>query len=132
MDKKLKYAIMDIMENESNLEQEFVIDLIKKIAPILDVEALKEKEYKRMANSLICSFRDEKGIRDVFVIKNNEDMTAYINVAKSKEIDDLYKVRNRLDSNIKGNQKSFEKVKSRLFLLENQMSIADLKVEKSL
>ena len=126
MDKKLRYALMDIMENEENLEQEFVIDLIKKRAPLIDVDALKEKEYKRMANSLISSFKDEKGIRDVFVIKNDEDMTAYINVARSKEIDNLNKVRDRLDSNVKGNQKSLDKVTRRLFLLENQISVADI------
>ncbi len=126
MDKKLRYALMDIMENEENLEQEFVIDLIKKRAPLIDVDALKEKEYKRMANSLISSFKDEKGIRDVFVIKNDEDMTAYINVARSKEIDNLNKVRDRLDSNVKGNQKSLDKVTRRLFLLENQVTIAEI------
>lgn len=128
MDKKLRYALMDIMENEENLEQEFVIDLIKKRAPLIDVDALKEKEYKRMANSLISSFKDEKGIRDVFVIKNDEDMTAYINVARSKEIDNLNKVRDRLDSNVKGNQKSLDKVTRRLFLLENQVTIAEMAV----
>lgn len=128
MDKKLRYALMDIMENEENLEQEFVIDLIKKRAPLIDVDALKEKEYKRMANSLISSFKDEKGIRDVFVIKNDEDMTAYINVARSKEIDNLNKVRDRLDSNVKGNQKSLDKVTRRLFLLENQVTIAEIAV----
>lgn len=126
MDKKLRYALMDIMENEENLEQEFVIDLIKKRAPLIDVDVLKEKEYKRMANSLISSFKDEKGIRDVFVIKNDEDMTAYINVARSKEIDNLNKVRERLDSNVKGNQKSLDKVTRRLFLLENQVTIAEI------
>lgn len=128
MDKKLRYALMDIMENEENLEQEFVIDLIKKRAPLIDVDVLKEKEYKRMANSLISSFKDEKGIRDVFVIKNDEDMTAYINVARSKEIDNLNKVRDRLDSNVKGNQKSLDKVTRRLFLLENQVTIAEMAV----
>jgi len=29
-----------------NLEQDFVIDLLKKLAPELDSEHLKEKEYK--------------------------------------------------------------------------------------
>lgn len=126
MDKRIKHAIMDIMQNENNLEQEFVIDLLKKMAPKLDVENLKEKEYKRMANSLICSFKDETGVRDIFVITNNDLMTEYINVSRSKEVEDLNKVRTRLENNINGNKKSLKKVESRLFLIENQMSIADI------
>lgn len=123
---------MEIMESEENLEQEFVIDLIRERAPLLDVEALKEKEYKKMANQLISSFKDEKGIRDVFVITNNEDMTAYVNIARTKEIEDLKKVENRLVKNVEGNQKSLNKVSGRLFLLENQITVADLKAEESL
>ena len=126
MDKRIKHAIMDIMQNENNLEQEFVIDLLKKMTPKLDVENLKEKEYKRMANSLICSFKDETGVRDIFVITNNDLMTEYINVSRSKEVEDLNKVRTRLENNINGNKKSLKKVESRLFLIENQMSIADI------
>lgn len=126
MDKKIKEKILSIMQDESNLEQEFVIELLKEYAPNLDVDNLKERQYKQMANQVISSFKDETGIRDIFVIKNNEDMTEYLNVAKSKEIDDLKKVSYRLDRNIKGNQKSLDKVNRRLFLLENQISIADL------
>jgi len=129
MDRKIKEAIWNIMENEANLEQEFVIDLLKQYDPVLDVENLKEKEYKRMSNSLISSYRDEIGVRDVFVITNDNDMTAYINVARSKGIDDLKQVKNRLENNVKGNQKSLSKVEGRLFLIENQISIADLKSE---
>lgn len=129
MDKKLKYSLMEIIQAESNIEQDFIIDLIKKYAPMIDIQALQDKEYKRMANQLISSLRDETGVRDVFVIKTDEEMTEYLNVARTKEVNDLYKVRNRLDSNIKGNQKSLDKVNSRLFLLENQISIADFNVE---
>lgn len=130
MDFKIKEKIIAIMQDESNIEQEFVIELLKSYAPNLDVENLKEREYKQMANRVISSFKDETGIRDMFVIKNGEDMTEYLNVSKSKEIDDLKKVSYRLDRNIKGNQKSLDKVNRRLFLLENQMTIADLKIKE--
>jgi len=126
MDKKIKEAIMSIMDIESNLEQDFVTDLVKKYVPELDIENLKEKEYKQMANRLISSLKDEKGIRDVFVITNNFEMSEYINVSRSKEIDDLKKVRNRLKGNVEGNQKSLSKVEDRLYLIENQISIADI------
>ena len=131
MDKKIKDAIMNLMESESNLEQDFVIDLIKKYAPLLDTESIVNKEYKKMANQLISSFKDEKGIRDIFVITGDDDMTEYINVARSKQIKDLAKVRNRLKNNVEGNQKSLNKVLNRLFLLDNQMSISDLKAGES-
>lgn len=130
MDLKIKEKIITIMQDESNIEQEFVIELLKEYAPSLDVENLKEREYKQMANRVISSFKDETGIRDMFVIKNDEDMTEYLNVSKSKEIDDLKKVRYRLDRNIKGNQKSLDKVNRRLFLLENQISIADISAKE--
>ncbi|HCX62539.1 MAG TPA: hypothetical protein DHU59_08890 [Clostridiales bacterium] len=126
MDKRIKEAIFSIMEVESNLEQDFVVDLVKKYVPELDVESLKEREYKTMANRLISSLKDEKGIRDVFVINNDYDMPEYLNVARSKEIDDLKKVRNRLKGNVEGNQKSLSKVEDRLYLLENQISISDI------
>jgi hypothetical protein len=118
------------MEDEANLEQEFVVDLIKQLAPALDVENLKEAKYKTMANGIIRQLKDETGIRDIFVINNEEDFTEYVNVSKSKKIDDLKKVQARLENNINGNTKSLEKVKSRLFLLENQMSISDLSVKE--
>lgn len=130
MDLKIKEKIITIMQDESNIEQEFVIELLKEYAPNLDIENLKEREYKQMANRVISSFKDETGIRDMFVIKNDEDMTEYLNVSKSKEIDDLKKVRYRLDRNIKGNQKSLDKVNRRLFLLENQISIADISAKE--
>lgn len=126
MDKEIKEAIIQIMDVESNLEQEFVIDLIKKLSPELDIEKLKEREYKKMANRLISSFKDEKGIRDVFVITNDMDMSEYINVTRSKEVDDLNKVRDRLENNVAGNQRSLEKVEDRLYLLKNQISINEV------
>lgn len=126
MDKKLKHSIMDILQNEGNLEQDFVIDLIKKYAPLLDIESLKEKEYKKMANQIISSLKDETGVRDVFVIKDDYETTEYINVSRSKEVDDLKKVKNRLRKNVEGNQKSLDKVERRLYLLENQEVIAEV------
>ena len=117
---------MNVMDTESNLDQDFVIELIKNYSPLLDVENLKEKEYKKMANQLISSLKDEKGIRDIFVIKDDYDSTEYVNVSRSKEADDLKKVKNRLRKNVEGNQKSLDKVERRLFLVENQMTIADV------
>ncbi len=128
MDKKIKEAIWNIMNEESNLEQDFVIELLKQYAPKLETQSLIEKEYKKMANQLISSFKDDKGIRDVFVINNDFDLTAYVNVSRTKVVDDLKKVKNRLRKNVEGNQKSLLKVESRLYLLENQMTISEVAV----
>lgn len=129
MNKKVKEALLDIMADRPNVVKEEVIELIKTYDDAIDVEALMNKEYSARATRLMTTFRDEKGVRDVFTIKNNEDASEFVNISRSKEIDDLYKVKDRLDSNIKGNQKSFYKVERRLFLLENQISMADLNSE---
>jgi len=71
-----------------------------------------------MANSLISSFKDETGVRDIFVITNNDLMTEYINVSRSNEVESLNKVKTRLENNINGNKRSLKKVENRLFLLE--------------
>lgn len=126
MNKKVKEAILDIMAERPNIEKEEVIELIKTYDDAIDVEALIEKEYKARATRLMTTFKDEKGIRDVFTIKNNEDLSEYINVARSKEVEDLKKVEARLVGNIQGNQRSLEKVTTRLFLVENQLTINDL------
>jgi len=67
---------------------------------------------------LISSFKDETGVRDIFVITNNDLMTEYINVSRSNEVESLNKVKTRLENNINGNKRSLKKVENRLFLLE--------------
>lgn len=126
MNKKVKEAILDIMHERPNIEKEEVIELIKIYDDAIDVEALIDKEYKARATRLMATFKDEKGIRDVFTIKNNDDLSEYVNIARSKELQDLSKVRIRLVGNIEGNQKSLKKVEARIILVEGQQTVFDI------
>lgn len=126
MNKKVKEAILDIMADTPNIEKSEVIELIKTYDDAIDIERLIDKEYKAKATRLMATFKDEKGIRDIFTIKNNEDLSEYININRSKELEDLDKVKVRLVSNIQGNQRSLDKVKTRMILVEGQQTVFDL------
>lgn len=126
MNKKVREAILNIMADTPNINKEEVIELVKTYDDTVDIERLIDREYKAKATRLMATFRDEHGVRDVFTIKNNEDLSEYVNITRSKEIEDLTKVKNRLESNIRGNSISLLKVETRLMLVENQQTVFDL------
>ena len=72
------------------------------------------------------TFRDERGVRDIFSIKDDEDLSTYINVARTKELEDLKKVKKRLEGNIRGNRVSLIKVEERITLVSGQQSLYNL------
>lgn len=131
MNKKVKEAILDIMADTPNISKGEVVELIKKYDDAIDVNRLIEKELSTRATRLMATFKDERGIRDIFTITNNEDSSEYVNITRSRELEDLAKVQKRLEGNIKGNSVSLEKVKSRIFLIKNQLSVFDVKEAKS-
>lgn len=126
MNRKIREAILDIMAETPNISKEEVIELIKSYEGSIDIKKLVEKEYKAKASRLMTTFRDERGIRDIFSIKDDEDLSTYINIARTKELEDLKKVKKRLEGNIRGNRVSLIKVEERITLVSGQQSLYDV------
>lgn len=126
MNRKIREAILDIMADNPNIGKEEVIELIKSYEGSIDIKKLVEKEYKAKASRLMTTFRDERGVRDIFSIKDDEDLSTYINVARTKELEDLKKVKKRLEGNIRGNRVSLIKVEERITLVSGQQSLYNL------
>ena len=126
MNRKIREAILDIMADNPNIGKEEVIELIKSYEGSIDIKKLVEKEYKAKASRLMTTFRDERGVRDIFSIKNDEDLSTYINIARTKELEDLKKVKKRLEGNIRGNRVSLIKVEERITLVSGQQSLYNL------
>lgn len=130
MNKKVKEAILDIMADAPNISKDEVIELIKTYDDVLDIQALVNKEYKAKATRLMATFRDDKGVRDVFTIKNENDLAEYVDVTRSNKVNDLMKVKATLVKNIRGNTISLEKIETRLVLVGGQQSIFDLAIKE--
>lgn len=126
MNRKIREAILDIMAETPNISKEEVIELIKSYEGSIDIKKLVEKEYKAKASRLMTTFRDERGVRDIFSIKDDEDLSTYINIARTKELEDLKKVKKRLEGNIRGNRVSLIKVEERITLVSGQQSLYDM------
>ena len=126
MNRKIREAILDIMAETPNISKEEVIELIKSYEGSIDIKKLVEKEYKAKASRLMTTFRDERGVRDIFSIKDDEDLSTYINIARTKELEDLKKVKKRLEGNIRGNRVSLIKVEERITLVSGQQSLYNL------
>ena len=126
MNRKIREAILDIMAETPNIGKEEVIELIKSYEGSIDIKKLVEKEYKAKASRLMTTFRDERGVRDIFSIKDDEDLSTYINIARTKELEDLKKVKKRLEGNIRGNRVSLIKVEERITLVSGQQSLYNL------
>ena len=126
MNRKIREAILDIMAETPNISKAEVIELLKSYEGSIDIKKLVEKEYKAKASRLMTTFRDERGVRDIFSIKDDEDLSTYINIARTKELEDLKKVKKRLEGNIRGNRVSLIKVEERITLVSGQQSLYNL------
>ncbi|MFT8313212.1 MAG: hypothetical protein ABF633_03035 [Clostridium sp.] len=126
-DKKVKEIINRKMEAlGGEITQE---DILKIIRPYLKSEIDKNKlvlSYeKTIANRLMTSFKDDKGIRDCFVVRKKSD-SKYVNIGLSKNIEDLKAINKKLADNIQGLKISQIKVYKQQRKLEGQISIKDI------
>lgn len=82
MDRKVTLKIHDEIRNSGNLDKNYVVELVKKLDDIPDVNKLVEQHYKSKADRIISSFKDENGIRDCFAIKDSNNNTKYVDISK--------------------------------------------------
>lgn len=122
LDKKIKEKINSIMENKPNINMDELIEIVELYAPKPDTQKLINQEYRRIAQRLMASYRDESGVRDCFSVKS-ENASEYVNVSRTTDKADLQKVRSQLSKRYRGLNKSLRKIDAREQVLNGQLEI---------
>jgi hypothetical protein len=129
LDKRIKEKINSIMDDRPHITMEELMMLVKEYAPMPDTEKLINQEYRRMAQRLMASYKDDKGVRDCFSVKASEG-NEYVNVSRTTDKNDLQKVRYQLSKRYRGLNKSLRKVDTREQILNGQISMEDIRQEQ--
>lgn len=108
LDKRIREKINSIMEDNPNISREELIEIVKEYAPKPDTCKLIEQEYKRIAQRIISSYKDEH---------------CYVNVSRTTSKEVLQKVRAQLSKKYRGLNKSLRKIDTREQVLNGQMEI---------
>lgn len=82
MDRKVTLKIHDEIKNCGKIDKNYVVELVKQLDDLPDVNKLVEQHYKSKADRIISSFKDKNGIRDCFAIKNSQNETKYIDISR--------------------------------------------------
>lgn len=129
LDKRIKERISLIMDDRPHITMDELMVLVREYAPIPDTEKLINQEYRRMAQRLMASYKDEKGVRDCFSVKADTG-NEYVNVSRTTDKADLQRVRYQLSKRYRGLNKSLRKVDTREQILNGQISMEDIKREQ--
>lgn len=129
MDRRIKERIFREISNSGKLEQDYVVELMDTYCEKVDETKVVNQYKKARANRLIASFKDEKGTRECFSVKEGP-VTTYVNISTSKELPLINDVISTLDKHLKGTNKSLNKAIKRKQVLEGQMSIRELEEVK--
>jgi len=129
LDKRIKERISSIMEERPHITMDELMALVKEYAPMPDTEKLINQEYRRMAQRLMASYKDDKGVRDCFSVKADAG-NEYVNVSRTTDKADLQRVRYQLSKRYRGLNKSLRKVDTREQILNGQISMEDIKKEQ--
>jgi len=129
LDKRIKERINSIMEDKPHITIDELMALVKEYAPMPDTEKLINQEYRRMAQRLMASYKDDKGVRDCFSVKADTG-NEYVNVSRTTDKADLQRVRYQLFKRYRGLNKSLRKVDTREQILNGQISMEDIRKEQ--
>ena len=129
LDKRIKERINSIMDDRPHITMDELMMLVKEYAPIPATEKLINQEYRRMAQRLMASYKDEKGVRDCFSVKADTG-NEYVNVSRTTDKADLQRVRYQLSKRYRGLNKSLRKVDTREQILNGQISMEDIRKEQ--
>ncbi|ARC85668.1 hypothetical protein U732_1092 [Clostridium argentinense CDC 2741] len=125
LDKRIKEKINEIMNNRPNITVDELMEIVKEYAPKPDTEKLIKQEYRRMAQRIIASYRDEKGVRECFSVKSDTG-NLYVNISNTKDKEDLKKVRQQLSKKYRGLNNSLRKIDIREQILDGQITMEEL------
>ncbi|MBV4417431.1 hypothetical protein [Clostridium tyrobutyricum] len=125
--KKVKKIIYEKMEEVgAEITQSQVIEIIEPyIEAEIDIEKLKESHKKTIANRLISSFRDDKGLRSWYAIREKTN-SRYINVEQTTNIKDTEIVDTSIENRMVGLRAAQNKVHKIYKQITGQISIDDL------
>jgi hypothetical protein len=99
-----------------------LIGIVREYAPKPDVKKLEDQEYRRIAQRLMASYKDESGVRDYFSVKA-EGTSEYVNVSRTTDKGELQKVRYQLSKRYRGLNKSLRKIDTREQILNGQIDM---------
>lgn len=125
LDKRIKEKINSLMEETPNITVDELIGIVKEYAPKPDTQKLLDQEYKRIAQRLMASYRDDMGLRECFSVKS-ETGNLYVNISTTKEKEDLQKVRQQLSKKYRGLNRSLRKIDTREQILNGQIEMEDV------
>jgi len=126
LDKRIKEKINSIMEDTTSITVEELMEIIKEYAPKPDTQKLINQEYRRIAQRIIASYKDEHGIRECFSIKT-EGYNSYVNISNTKDKNDLQNVRQQLSKKYRGLNRSLKKIDAREQILNGQIEMEEVK-----
>lgn len=124
LDKRIKEKINSIMQDTPNITVEELTGIVKEYAPRPDIDKLVEQAYRRMAQRIIASYKDEQGVRECFSVRT-EGCRSYVNISHTKDKDDLQKVRQQLSKKYRGLNRSLKKIDMREQILNGQIDMEE-------
>lgn len=126
-DDRVKELICKKMEElGAEITQEQVIEIIEPyVEDEINIAKLKESYKKTIANRLISSFRDDKGLRDWYAIRE-KSISRYINIEQTTNVKDLEIVDTSIENRIAGLRASKNKVNKIFKQIAGQISMDEL------
>lgn len=122
LDKRIKEKINSIIADNPSISMDELMEIVKQYAPKPDTQKLVNQEYRRMAQRLMASYKDESGVRDYFSV-HTEGASEYVNVSRTTDKTDLQKVRSQLSRRYRGLNKSLRKIDTREQVLNGQIDM---------
>lgn len=123
MDKRIKEAIKDVLRQRPGISTEEAVEIVKIYAEKPDPVKLEEQYYRRQANRILASFRDDSNVRECFNIRTEDGERLYINVPTTTNKAQLERAKKTLAAKYRGLNKSIKKVQRRELELAGQMTM---------
>ena len=112
-DRKIKAVIAELIFNNPRVTEEQVIELMKAYGFEVDEKKAVQQLWKKKAAGMIARVRDLKNVRVSFAIKGDSGGTEYCNLDTETKTKPVKQVRMRLERQINGTKKAYEKAKRR-------------------
>lgn len=127
LEKQAREAILKQMDELGEITTDAVIELIRPHY-IFDIKKLRNQALRRVANSLMRRYKDDKGIRVCFNYRE-DGVSKYLNVDKTNNLKALETIENQLNKKYKGLNESKKKVNMRKQVLKGQLSMKDIEAK---
>lgn len=123
MDKRIREAIKDVLRQRPGISTDEAVEIVKIYAEKPDPVKLEEQYYRKQANSILASFRDERNVRDCFNIRTASGERLYIDVTSTTNKQHLATAKKALAAKYRGLNRSLKKVQARELELSGQMEM---------